>query len=100
MNEEQSEVSKIFGERWSRRRVLRIGAGLAALPVFGGLLAACGDDDVPPSDTSTTTTGTGSTATPAAVTPDATSMGETIKVGILHSFSGTMAVSEVSVADA
>ncbi|MCC7363991.1 MAG: urea ABC transporter substrate-binding protein [Dehalococcoidia bacterium] len=72
----------------SRRRVLKAGAALAAVPAVGGLLAACGgdddDDDTESSGASTTTSGGG----------------DTIKVGVLHSLSGTMAVSEVAVRDA
>jgi len=51
------------------------------------LLAGCG----------TAKTGGSNEAAPAASTTDA---GNTIKVGILHSLSGTMAISEVSVKDA
>ena len=69
-----------MGRGFSRRRILQGGAVLAVTPVVGGLMAACGDDD--------------KTAATAA------SSGGTIKVGILHSLSGTMAVSEVAVRDA
>ncbi|CEJ45313.1 urea ABC transporter substrate-binding protein [Umezakia ovalisporum] len=40
------------------------------------------------------------TESPSASSPTATSSGDTIKVGILHSLSGTMAISEKSVVDA
>jgi urea transport system substrate-binding protein len=75
--------------RWSRRRILRTGAILAGLPALGGMTAlftACGSDD----EDKTSTSGTAA----------AGAGGGTIKVGILHSLSGTMAVSEVSVKDA
>jgi len=42
---------------------------------------------------------TGCGATPASKPTETTSSGDTIKVGILHSLSGTMAISEVSVKD-
>ena len=59
-----------------------------ALPLV--LIAgACG------SKSSDTKSGSGSSATTAAA-----SGGDTIKVGVLHSLSGTMAISEVSVKDA
>jgi urea transport system substrate-binding protein len=54
--------------------------------VLSLLLAACGNNEEP---ASTTTEGGSGAAT-----------GETIKVGVLHSLSGTMAISEVSVRDA
>lgn len=76
--------------RWSRRRLLRTGALLAGIPALasvGGLLAACGGDD-------------DDEAAPAGTAAAAAASGDTIKVGILHSLSGTMAVSEVSVKDA
>ena len=80
-----TSLTQGMNQRWSRRRLLRAGAGVAMLPAFGGLLAACSEDE----DGAEATTAAGGGAE-----------GETIKVGILHSFSGTMAVSEVSVADA
>src|SRR5690606_7140922 len=75
---------------FSRRRILKGGAALAITPAVGGLLAACGGDDDDDAPGTTTATGTGT----AAVGNDP------IKVGILHSLSGTMAVSEVAVKDA
>jgi urea transport system substrate-binding protein len=60
-------------------------------PALGALAAACGDDDDAKS-TSTAASGTSSSGTAAS--------GDTIKVGILHSLSGTMAVSEVAVKEA
>ncbi|MGO4108984.1 urea ABC transporter substrate-binding protein [Paenibacillus sp. YAF4_2] len=59
--------------------------GLVAV-VLSLLLAACGNNEEPAS----TTTESGSGA----------ATGDTIKVGVLHSLSGTMAISEVSVRDA
>ncbi len=60
----------------------------AVLAVIGVLVAtACG------STTKTTASGTNTDAQPGV-------SGDTIKVGILHSLSGTMAISEVSVKDA
>ena len=71
--------------RFSRRRILQAGGILALTPALGSILAACGDDD---DDTSEGTVAAGG------------SSDDTIKVGILHSLSGTMAVSEVAVRDA
>ena len=62
------------GRRW----VAAAGVALA----FG--IAGCGDSE----------------ETPSASTSGGTPSGDTIKVGILHSLSGTMAISEVSVRDA
>ncbi|CAM3514656.1 urea ABC transporter substrate-binding protein [Paenibacillus lupini] len=59
--------------------------GLVAV-VLSLLLAACGNNEEP---ASTTTESSSGAAT-----------GDTIKVGVLHSLSGTMAISEVSVRDA
>jgi len=87
-----SSLTQGMNQRWSRRRILRAGAGVAMLPAFGGLLAACSDDEDTADSAATTAAGTTAAAGDAS--------GDTIKVGILHSFSGTMAVSEVSVADA
>ena len=67
----------------SRRRILKAGGALALTPAIAGILAACGGDD--------------DDAGPAASSGGG---GDTIKVGILHSLSGTMAVSEVAVRDA
>lgn len=67
----------------SRRNILKAGAALAITPALAGALAACGDDD----DDDSGSSGSGGG-------------GDTIKVGILHSLSGTMAVSEVAVRDA
>ncbi|MGD9935317.1 MAG: urea ABC transporter substrate-binding protein, partial [Dehalococcoidia bacterium] len=72
--------------RFSRRRILQAGGILALTPALGSILAACGDDDDDePSDGTAAAGG---------------SSDDTIKVGILHSLSGTMAVSEVAVRDA
>ena len=71
----------------SRRRLLRAGAGLGLAATLGGFLVACGDDD---EDTDTGATDGGGVV----------SGGDTIKVGVLHSLSGTMSISEVSVKDA
>ena len=101
MSEQSANPFGTRGQRWSRRRLLRTGAGLAALPVFGGLLAACGADDEEPAASGTTAAGTAAPGSGTAAAAGGTAAsGDTIKVGILHSLSGTMAVSEVSVKDA
>ena len=65
---------------FSRRGILKAGAILAAAPAVGSIAAACGDDDDDDDESGES--------------------GDTIKVGVLHSLSGTMAVSEVAVRDA
>ncbi|GIW13166.1 MAG: urea ABC transporter substrate-binding protein [Tepidiforma sp.] len=72
-------------KRLGRRAIVKAGAALAVTPALASLAAACGGDDDEPS------------ATPGS---SGSSSGDTIKVGILHSLSGTMAVSEVAVRDA
>jgi urea transport system substrate-binding protein len=72
----------------SRRRLLRAGAVMAATPAVASILAACGGDD----DKSKSSSSSSSSSSSGG--------GDTIKVGILHSLSGTMAVSEVAVRDA
>ena len=70
------------------RPILGPGAGRRCLAVLGAVLAVgvvgCGDSE----DTASTSTSGGAPS------------GNTIPVGILHSLSGTMAISEVSVRDA
>jgi urea transport system substrate-binding protein len=60
------------------------------------LLSGCGSS----TSSSTTDAGASTVSTDAAASPTSTTAGDTIKVGILHSLSGTMAISEVSVKDA
>jgi urea transport system substrate-binding protein len=62
------------------------------LLILALLMAACGPSAAPAAATS----GEAAEEAPAVEAPS----GETIKVGILHSLSGTMAISEVSVKDA
>lgn len=64
--------------------------GLSITIALSALLAGCGSSSTAQSGASSTEA---STAAPEA-------SGDTIKVGILHSLSGTMAISEVSVKDA
>ena len=75
MNEEIKGGNYWLRRGISRRGILKAGAVLAAAPAMASLAAACGDDD---DDDTSGGTGGG---------------GDTIKVGILHSLSGTMAVS-------
>ncbi len=70
--------------RFGRRKFLLYGSATMGTAM---LLKACGA----PTDTATT---------PAEGEEAATDSGETIKVGILHSLSGTMAISETTVVDA
>ncbi|GIW15089.1 MAG: urea ABC transporter substrate-binding protein [Tepidiforma sp.] len=76
-------------KRFGRRTIVKAGAALAVTPAIASIAAACGGDD---DDAPATATG-GSSGSGG-------SSGDTIKVGILHSLSGTMAVSEVAVKDA
>ena len=79
----------------SRRTFLRTLATAGGAAATKVLLAACGATSAPVTSetSSTTTTGSAATSAPAAT-------GGEIKVGILHSLSGTMSISEVSVKDA
>src|SRR5690606_17840307 len=86
------EPDSYWKRRVSRRRILRAGAGLGALAALGGFAIACGDDDDGGTSTGSTSTGTTGSSSVGG--------GDTIKVGILHSLSGTMSISEVSVKDA
>src|SRR3954452_12765730 len=70
----------IRGQRWAGRRALA-----AAVTVLAAVAVGCGSSD-----------DTGKSSSSAGGTPT----GDTIPVGILHSLSGTMAISEVSVKDA
>jgi urea transport system substrate-binding protein len=74
-------------KKFRRREILMLGSTAAA----SVLLKSC-------TPSSTTTTPSGSPVTSAA--SSATTTGDGIKVGILHSASGTMAISENSVIDA
>jgi len=70
----------IRGQRWAGRRAL----AAAAVTVLAAVAVGCGSSD----DTGKSSSSAGATAS-----------GDTIPVGILHSLSGTMAISEVSVRD-
>lgn len=74
-------------------------AGLMCLMLVSTLiLAACGDATATSSSAPIATTA--ASITSAVTTAAASTTGGTIKVGVLHSLSGTMAISEVSVKDA
>jgi urea transport system substrate-binding protein len=68
-----------------RRKFLLYGSATLGTSI---LLKACGGQNQTP------------TASPSPAASPAPASGETIKVGILHSLSGTMAISETSVVDA
>jgi urea transport system substrate-binding protein len=72
----------------NRRKFLIYGSATFTTSIF---LKACANN---------TPSATENPASPPAATPAAATSGETIKVGILHSLSGTMAISEKSVVDA
>jgi urea transport system substrate-binding protein len=85
---------------------------LLVFALLAGLLSACGSAPAAPAATSapaataapaaaTAAPAAAATAAPAAeATAAPAASGDTIKVGILHSLSGTMSISEVSVKDA
>lgn len=79
-----------MSKRINRRKFLLYGGATVGTSI---LLKACGSSQ-PTASSSPAATG-GSPASPAA-----SGGGDTIKVGILHSLSGTMAISEKSVVDA
>ena len=91
----------------SRRRFLK---GALILTAGSALLAACAPAAAPaptakPAETKPAAPAAAATTAPAkpaekAAAPAAASTGGTIKVGVLHSLSGTMAISETSVRDA
>ena len=95
------------GSEFSRRRFLRfVGAG-ASLAAAGGLLAACGSAAAPATGSAAAAGGAAASsaagvATSAAASPAAAASGAAagIKVGVLNSLSGTMAISEVAVKNA
>lgn len=76
-----------MSDRLGRRKFLLYGSATLATSL---LLKACKNDTVTETPTPTET----------AATETATGGGDTIKVGILHSLSGTMAISETTVVDA
>ena len=91
----------------SRRKFILYGSATLGTTI---LLKACGSNTTPTAQTPAANTTTAANTTPAAnATPAANTTpttapvaasGDTIKVGILHSLSGTMAISEKSVVDA
>lgn len=81
-------------KRYSRRKFIVYGSAALGTSIF---LKACNSASNPQG--TATTPATPAAASPAA-SPVAATGGDTIKVGILHSLSGTMAISEKSVVDA
>src|SRR5712692_8473996 len=86
----------------SRRKFLRFASGAAALTAIGGILAACGGAAAPAvSSAPASAAAKASVAASAAASPAASAAaGGAIKVGVLNSLSGTMAISEVAVKNA
>lgn len=76
-----------MNSRLGRRKFLLYGSATLGTSL---LLKACGGGETPTATTSPET----------AASPAAAGGGDTIKVGILHSLSGTMAISETTVVDA
>ncbi len=81
-----------MSSQFGRRKFLFYGSAALGTSI---LLKACGANP-----DSATETGSATGETTEASTGSATSSGDTIKVGILHSLSGTMAISETTVVDA
>lgn len=71
---QETLAERVLGARSSRRSVLRRAVALGlSVPVIGGLLAACGDDDDPTATTApAATTAPGADPTATAAGPDAT----------------------------
>jgi urea transport system substrate-binding protein len=100
----------------SRRRFLRFAGGAAALTAIGGILAACGGSAAPassaaaPASSAAAPASSAAAAASAAAKPSAAAASSAaaaasgassgIKVGVLNSLSGTMAISEVAVKNA
>jgi urea transport system substrate-binding protein len=82
-----------MSKKMNRRKFIVYGS--AALGV-SSLIKAC----APATTTPTATTAATTSASPKAAATTAAAKGGTIKVGILHSLSGTMAISEKSLVDA
>ncbi|MFE1747085.1 urea ABC transporter substrate-binding protein [Coleofasciculus sp. H7-2] len=84
-----------MARRLGRRKFLLYGSATLGTSI---LLKACSSTPTP--STSETASPTAASPSPSATTVAAAGAGNTIKVGILHSRSGTMAISENSVVDA
>ncbi len=92
----------------NRRRFLRFAGGAAALAAVSGILAACGGEAAPASSAaagaSSAAAAASAAAKPAVAASAAASASATaaggIKVGVLNSLRGTMAISEVAVKNA
>src|SRR5437899_2637411 len=82
----------------SRRRFLRLAISAATLAGAGGLLAACSTTAPSAPTAAPAAKPTTSTAATAPTTVSAAATG--VKVGVLNSLSGTMAISEVAVKNA
>src|SRR5437899_1906595 len=84
----------MLNQNVTRRHFLRASTGAALAASAAGLLAACGVQAPAPSPTAAAAAKTAPAATTAATTATG------IKVGVLNSLSGTMAISEVAVKNA
>ncbi len=84
-----------LNSKYSRRRLLRMGGGLAALPAVMAFLNACG------AGPASGTPAAGTSATTGAGTAAATSAAGSgpLRVGIMHSLSGALSISEKAVVD-
>ena len=83
MVEDNTDISRPLDSRMSRRGILKAGAALSAAGAIGAIGIACGGSDG------------GSSGSKSSG-----DSGGGIKVGVLHSLSGTMSICEVSVRDA
>jgi len=95
MTEQSNEETSLSNHSLSRRRVLRFGAGAVGASALSAFLAACGSS---PEAKPAATTSAPSAST-AASTAAAASAGGELKVGIMHSLSGALSISEKAVVD-
>jgi urea transport system substrate-binding protein len=94
MTEQSNEETSLSSHSLSRRRVLRFGAGAVGASALGAFLAACG------SSTETAPAATKAPSSAATTAPSAgAAPGGELKVGIMHSLSGALSISEKAVVD-
>ncbi|MGE3857818.1 MAG: urea ABC transporter substrate-binding protein [Dehalococcoidia bacterium] len=96
MTDQPHEDTSLSSHSLSRRRVLRFGAGAVSASALSAFLAACGGS---PKETAAPASTAASSASTAASTAAAASAGGELKVGIMHSLSGALSISEKAVVD-
>lgn len=95
MTEQSNEETSLSNHSLSRRRVLRLGAGAVSASALSAFLAACGGSTKETAATATTAASSASTAASGG----AAAAGGELKVGIMHSLSGALSISEKAVVD-